>query len=251
MASRVAELIDEAVPRIAPVVRTDDRRPIPAAIYLDRQQFVRATNLPRDSRVAGLAVFPAGAIYLDGTELFTSIERVVPHEVAHVLMARALGDALPSLPAWLGEGVAEYAAGQRASHVDPAALQAIGRGQSLALVDLDAAIAARDSRSGLAYAESASLVHFLVSAHGEVVIGELLQSLRHTRHFETSLRDVTGWSLDGLEQNWRRSVSRRWGWRLLFRPALIYFIMLLLFAIGLIRHLLAKRRRQELPEDDW
>jgi hypothetical protein len=251
MAQRVAELMDEAVSRIAPVVATSDVSPVPAAIYSDRQEFVRATNLPRDSRVAGLAVFPAGVIYLDGTELFTSIERVVPHEVAHVLMARALGDALPALPDWAGEGVAEYAAGQRASFVDPTALQAIGRGQSLALAELDGAIEARDSTSGLAYAQSTSLVHFLVSEYGEEVIEDLLRSLRHTRDFEMSLLEVTGLDLDELERQWRRSVSRRWGWRLLFRPELIYLVMAVLLVIGVIRHLLERRRRQELPEEDW
>ncbi|MBN1459716.1 MAG: hypothetical protein JXA57_09260, partial [Armatimonadetes bacterium] len=233
------------------IVGTGDLSRVPAAIYLDRQEFVRATNLPHDSRVAGLAVFPAGVIYLDGTELFTSIERVVPHEVAHVLMARALSEAFPSLPAWVGEGVAEYAAGQRASFVDPAALQAIGRGRSLAVRDLDAAIRAQDSNSGLAYAQSTSLVHFLVSRQGDEVISELLGSLRRTRNFERSLQEVTGLDLNELEREWRRSVSRRWGWRLLFRPTLFYVIMLVLFAIGVIRYLLEKRRRQELEEEDW
>jgi len=251
MAQRVAELMDEAVPRIAPIVGTDDLSPVPAVIYLDRQEFVRATNLPHDSRVAGLAVFPAGVIYLDGTELFTSIERVVPHEVAHVLTARALGDAFSSLPRWVGEGVAEYAAGQRASFVDPTALQAIGRGKSVALRDLDAAILAQDSNSGLAYAQSTSLIYFLVSRQGEEVIGELLASLRRTRNFEMSLDEVTGLDSDELQREWRVSVSRRWGWRLLFRPALIYVVMLVLFAIGVIRYLLQKRRRQELAEEDW
>ena len=79
----------------------------------------------------------------------------------------------------------------------------------------------------------------------------MLRSLRRTRDFEVSLLEVTGLGLDELERQWRRSVSRRWGWRLLLRPALIYVVMLVLFAIGVIRYLRERRRRQELPDEDW
>ncbi|MDH4180315.1 MAG: hypothetical protein OEV33_07365, partial [Armatimonadota bacterium] len=96
VAYEVAAIIDECTPRIAPVVGAADLRPVPTAIYLDRKDFIEATGMPPRSRVVGLATFPAGVIHIDGTELLASIEKVVPHEVGHVMVARALGPALPA-----------------------------------------------------------------------------------------------------------------------------------------------------------
>ncbi len=251
-ARAVAALIDEAVPRIAPVVATSDLRPVPAQVYLDRRAFVEATGIPAESRVVGLATFPSEVVHIDATGLLTAIERVVPHEVGHVMMARALGPALPALPVWLNEGIAEYLAGERAAQVDPVWVQALARGSALQLSELDAAINERGQTAGLAYAEAASIVNFLVAQHGEGVIAELLGSLAQTRDVEVALREVTGWGSAELESAWRSSVVRRWRWPLLIRsPVLIYGLMAVLFLIGLARHLRERRRRQEMLAEDW
>jgi hypothetical protein len=197
-------------------------------------------------------VLPEGVIHVDGTGVFSSIERVVPHEVGHVLIGRALGPALPALPLWVNEGTAEYMAGERAAQADPAALRAIGRGKGMGLDELDDAIASRGADAGIAYAQAASLVNFLVDQHGETVIADLLQSLRQTRDFSISLDRVTGLTTAELETSWRESVSRRWRWILLFQSsAPIFTLMLLLFLVGVIRFYREKRRRQEMPDDDW
>ncbi len=250
-ARQVAALIDEAVPRIAPIVGTDNLGPVAARIYLDRKAFVEATGIPRRSRVTGLATFPAGVIHIDGTGLLATIERVVPHEVGHIMIARAVGRALPSLPLWTNEGIAEYVAGETSTHVDPVWVRAVGRGAALELAELDGAIAERGEGSGLAYAEAASLVNFLVNRHGEEVIADLLRSLARTHDFEASLQEVTGGSIEELETTWRRSVVRAWRWPLLAQsPILIYGLMALLFVIGLARYLRERRRRQEIYEQD-
>ena len=248
----VAAIIAECAPRIAPVVGATDLRPIPTAIYLDRKAFIAATGMPPRSRVVGLATFPAGAIHIDGTGLLASIEKVVPHEVGHVMVARALGPALPALPTWFNEGIAEYVAGETAAQVDPIWVQAVGGGSSLDLADLDAAIGERGEQAGLAYAESASIVNFLVAERGEAVIADLIRSLARTRDFERSLQEVTGWRTSELESTWRRAVVRRWRWPLLFQsPLVLYGVMVLLFLIGLVRHFRERRRRQEMPEREW
>jgi len=251
-AEHVAALIDESVPRIANTLDVADRRPVTAAVYLDRHAFAEATGVPIDSHVVGLATFPAGVIHIDGGELFAAIERVVPHEVCHIMIARALGPAFDTLPLWAHEGIAEYGAGERAAQVDPVWMKALGRGISLEVEELDETIRGRGRNSGLAYAQSTSLVNFLVDTHGEAVIAKLLHSLPQTRDFGESLVEVTGWSIEELEARWRRSVSRRWRWVVLFdSPITIYTLMVMLFLIGLARYLRKRRQRQDIFEEDW
>ena len=245
VAYEVAAIIDECTPRIAPVVGAADLRPVPAAIYVDRKAFIAATGMPPRSRVVGLATFPAGVIHIDGTGLLASIEKVVPHEVGHVMVARALGPALPALPTWFNEGIAEYVAGETAAQVDPVWVRAVGQGSSLDVAELNAAIDERGEQAGLAYAESASIVNFLVAERGETVIADLMGSLARTRDFETSLQEVTGWRTSELESTWRKAVVRRWRWPLLFQsPVVVYGVMVLLFLIGLVRYLRERRRRR-------
>lgn len=225
---------------------------MPARVYPDRASYVAAAGLPRDSTIVGLATFPDGVIHIDGGGLLVSIEKVVPHEVAHVMVARALGPALPSLPLWVNEGIAEYAAGQRAARVDPLTLRALGRGEALPLRDLDHAFHAGNRHAPAAYTQAASVIHFLVAERGEEVMPALLRAVREHRQFEPALQQTTGWSLPELEARWRRSLASRWRWALLLRsPTLPLGLMLLLFIVGLIRHLWERRRRQELPDEDW
>lgn len=252
VAGRVAGLIDEAVPRIAALLRIDDLRPVPAFVYLDRSRFLEATGRHPRSTVVGLATLPAGVIHIDGTGLLAAIERVVPHEVGHVMIGRAVGRALPALPVWLNEGVAEYVAGERAAQVDPVTLRAVGRGNALPLSELDPAFRSLGNTNPLAYAEATSLVNFLVAQRGESVIADLLASLRQHGDFAVALEQTTGWTVSELESAWRLSVAERWRWPLLLQsPVLPFAVMLLLFIVGLVRFLRERRRRQEMPDEDW
>ncbi|MCJ7821934.1 MAG: peptidase MA family metallohydrolase, partial [Armatimonadetes bacterium] len=213
VAGRVAAAVDEAVPRIAPLVGAQDLRPVQAYVYDDRERFRRATGLPRQSTITGIATFPDEVIHIDGTGLLASIEKIVPHEVGHVMIGRALGPAVFALPHWANEGIAEYVAGERAAQVDPVALQAIGRGSAFDLRNLDEAIRAGGERAGgeragLAYAQSASLVNFLVAERREPVIADLLAALRERGDFESALQQSAGFSLPELESAWRGSLSR-------------------------------------------
>jgi hypothetical protein len=252
VAGRVAAAVDEAVPRIAPLVGAQDLSPVQAYVYQDRERFRRATGLPRQSTIVGIATFPEEVIHIDGTGLLASIEKIVPHEVGHVMTARALGPAVLALPRWANEGIAEYVAGERAAQVDPVALRAIGSGSVLHMRDLDDAIRAGGDSAGLAYAQSASLVNFLVAERREPVIADLLAALRETGDFEPALQRSAGFSLPDLESAWRGSLSRRWRWPMLFHSgAPVLLLMLVLFIAGLIRHLIERRRRKEMPEQDW
>lgn len=251
-ALRVASLVDQAVSRIAPLVGARDLRPVRAIIYLDRGRFLAATQMPPRAPVVGLATFPSEIIYIDGTGLLTSIERIVPHEVAHVMVARSLGPAASSLPTWANEGIAEYAAGENSSQVDPVTLRAIGQGRFIPLIDLDAAFRDKGDTSSLAYAEAASIVNTLVTSRGPQVIAQLLTATRERGSFASALSQVTGMDEAQLDSSWRRSVSRRWRWPLLFdSQALLLVAMLILFLLAYIRYRRERRRRQEMPDSDW
>jgi len=246
LAHQAAALMDAAVPAAARVTGASDLSPVRAVVFGNRGPFSAATGVARGNPVVGLAVFPEQVIYLDGSGAFSSLSRVVPHEVGHVMEYRAAGAGAGALPRWFNEGVAEHVAGPTPAYVDATALAGLRQGGTLPMAKLEAAFQDPD-RVGLAYAESASLVEFLVQRKGEGVIAALLAEVRRGRDFPGALRDVAGLAPGEWEEAWQDSLRRRW----FAAPdlnVLLWLAMVVLLLLAFVRMVRERRRRREEAE---
>ena len=104
-------------------------------------------------------------------------------------------------------------------------------------------------RVGPAYAESASLVEYLVRRSGEGVIAKVLGELREGADFPTALHVASGLTPSELEAAWLASMRARW----LFAPdlnTLLWLGMVVLLFIAFVRMLRQRRRKQDEAETE-
>ncbi len=133
---------------------------------------------------------------------------VLVHELSHVALRRAVRG--HPLPRWFVEGVA-------IEHADEHDLErfrrlsgAAGSGRLHRLRDLDTRFPRDTAGVSLAYAQAASLVHFLRSEEGpEDRFARLIATLREGIPFAEALPVAYGWSLGELEAAWREDVEGR------------------------------------------
>lgn len=151
-----------------------------------------------------VVLFPARTpAYPDG-----SLEELLGHEVAHVLIARAAPGA--ELPRWFHEGVATVAGGS----------WGFADRSRLVLLDPDeGGLAALDSRFDggpaeieRAYALSAAFVRSLLQRHGREAAARVLAEAAHGAPFAAAFAQATGESLAEAEAAfWRRhGLFYRW-----------------------------------------
>lgn len=136
------------------------------------------------------------------------------HELAHLLLHQNI--APTALPKWLDEGVAQWASGGMADilHTGEKDLlrQAALSHHLMPLADISRTFP--DSPRGLmlAYEESKSFVEYIVKHYGEAKLRSLLHSLEKQGTIEQAVYDNYGVSLDMLEQNWKKTLSREISW---------------------------------------
>ncbi len=125
-----------------------------------------------------------------------SLDTVLQHEVAHVLIARAARRR--PVPRWFNEGLAMYAA-RPWGFDDRSRLvwATFGRGPTLA--ELDGDFRAGSYRSSKAYALAGAFVRFLLDRHGPEVAGSILAGLGDDLSFAAAFRRATGSSLAAAE----------------------------------------------------
>ena len=182
---------------------------------LDRfTRSIRVVLAPESSEVAGrtpgwvsgfadgqawtMVVFPARVpSYPDRT-----LEALVQHEVAHILVDAAAGG--QPLPRWFHEGVATVAAREWGLE-DGAryAMAVVGR-RERTTEDLDAGFAVGGRRAARAYALSASLVRMLESDFGPDVTARILEGVRRGSSFRVAFRHATGQPLARVERRFFR-----------------------------------------------
>lgn len=223
------ELVFEAPPELAGEVRRlqdMDRRRLVGAARLaglgDPGPPVRVILVPESSPVArrvpawvaGFArgadapvvLFPARA----GAYPYDSLEELLQHEVAHVLIDRAAGG--HPVPRWLHEGIA-MTAGERWGLNDTGRFAfEVARAGRYPLRDIDRLFSGSDADVKRAYAISGAFVHDLLRHHGSDVTARLLAGLRRGRPFEAAFRDAVGEPLASVEASfWRRqTLWNRW-----------------------------------------
>ena len=134
------------------------------------------------------------------------METEIPHELAHVMMYRALGDGYANQPAWLIEGFASSMELYPNLEYKRALDDASQKNNLLAFNDLCASFPADAANAFLAYAQSQSFVNYLRAAQGNSGITRLMDLYRDGLSCDLGATKAFGASLDQLDRNWRETV---------------------------------------------
>jgi hypothetical protein len=133
--------------------------------------------------------------------------RAMVHEMTHVVIYQATFTCGSFVPAWLDEGLAMFNEGP----LEPAYRQilqtAIDRDETFAVRSLLGGFPNDPSEAQLAYAQSQSLVTYLVEEYGPARMQELFEAFRDLGAINATMEKVYGFDQEGLNLRWRESVG--------------------------------------------
>jgi len=137
------------------------------------------------------------------------MERVVPHELAHLSLYRYTGPAgYDNLPTWLIEGIATHFERRPSVSYALALENALETGQLLPLESLCGPFPMEENAVRLAYAQSASVVSYLRRTYGWSGIRALIAAYTDGLSCEAGLRRALSLNFIALEREWRAAQAQ-------------------------------------------
>jgi Peptidase MA superfamily len=225
--------------RVAPgplrlVVVPDGRR-------LDSLTLGRA---PRWGAAVALPALRTIVIRADADDL----SRTLRHELAHLALHQQVD---VRVPLWFDEGFAGWAAGEWDRLGNLELNLAVARGALPGLRALDGALRGTETSADAAYALAVSAVTELARRNPSGTLVPLLGRLNEGGDFEAAVLATTGLTMDRFEEEWQRSVRRRYGlvtWLLAGGG----WVLIAVAVLGLVHfRRRADRARREALDHGW
>ena len=224
----------------------------PIRVILAPESSELARNTPR--WIAGLAHAGAEVIVLFPARARSyphdSLDALLQHEVAHILVARAAKGR--DVPRWFNEGLAMAA--ERAWDLEDHTRLAWGIvwDGHVPVAELDGLFQGDRRATGRAYALSGAFVRDLLRTYGSASAGQILSLLARDRSFEDAFHEATGEPLAAAEDTFwaRQRLWERWI-PMLTRPFTLWMgvTLLALYAIWAHRRKRAAQRRKWEEEE--
>lgn len=184
-------------------------------VYADQSDFMANTGQPpwslgyadRDVRLLNSRAI---VTYLQEQDFF---EGVLPHEIGHLILRDFVGPSA-TIPLWFDEGVAQSQESQKVAFADQLMPRLIVLGRYLPLdqlVSVDIRSETDKLRVRIFYAQSVSVVNFLIKNYGHEAFGRLCRSIGEGNSFERSLAMAYAssiGSIKALENKWIDSQRR-------------------------------------------
>ncbi len=129
--------------------------------------------------------------------------RVIAHEFTHLVIHQMIFNPYGDLPTWLDEGLAMYAEGEMQPYMMSLLKESIEEDSLISVRSLSSPFSAYAGESMLAYAQSHSLVQFLIERYGQEEMYELLCIFKQGSQYDDALFQVYGFDMDGLDSQWQ------------------------------------------------
>ena len=176
----------------------------PAVLVNGRGESLRSyppiSQTSRDTQLyGGFAFGDYGSLVLGGL----SREGLI-HELTHLMLAEAVDSPRARVPDWLNEGLAMYFEGS--NHREPTLAQAVRSGRLIPLRHMQN-VPGRPEDVRLFYAQSASVVRFMLQEFGKPNMTALLNQLNGGRDLGEALEISYGLNVDQLDAVWRAYLS--------------------------------------------
>ena len=197
----------QALARLAEDTGAELEKPVELYIYANAQDLQGAMIYPQEWTggvtftrygVVAIGIAPAN---LDWGK------RAIAHELTHLVINQVTLNPYIDLPTWLDEGLAMHTEGSLEAAFADSLSMAIAGNRLISVRSLASPFSAYAEESVLAYAESYSLVDFLITNYGGDKMLELLNTFRQGSSYDGALEEVYGFDMDGLDALWRAYVT--------------------------------------------
>ncbi|MFH1201347.1 MAG: peptidase MA family metallohydrolase [Candidatus Omnitrophota bacterium] len=178
-------------------------------IYKDSQEYLKATGMPDWSAGTAIGRHKIIETYASSINFF---DNLLPHELAHIIFREFINQE-QNVPLWLDEGVAQYMEKTGRSHSKKIIKDALNDNTFFELTDLakiDIRTEKDDARVHLFYAESLSVVDFLIKELAPYRFCNFSKALRRGASIDDALKaayqDASINNLDDLGKVWKKSL---------------------------------------------
>ena len=130
-------------------------------------------------------------------------KRAIAHELTHLVIHQVTLNPYSDLPVWLDEGLAMHSEGSLEPVLQDYLNGAIAQDRLISVRSLSSPFSAYAGEAALSYAQSYSLVEFLISSYGREKMFELLSTFKEGATYDGALERVYGFDIDGLDEQWR------------------------------------------------
>jgi hypothetical protein len=134
----------------------------------------------------------------------------IAHELTHLVIHQITLNPYNDLPVWLDEGLAMSSEETTGPEFSTALREAIAGGRLISVQSLCSPFSAFSDEAVLSYAQSLSLVEYLITSYGQAKMFELLTTFKQGSGYDDALEAVYGFDMDELDGLWREYVTGKY-----------------------------------------
>jgi len=184
-------------------------KPISIFVYANTTDLQGAMIFPQEW-TGGVAFTEYGliAIGVPVNELSWG-KRAVAHELGHMVIHQMTFSPYGAivLPTWLDEGLAMHAEGKPDPYLESWLKKAISENKLISVRSLSSPFSAKPEDAYISYAQSQSLVEFLIQNYGKDKMLNILSLLKEGNSCDDAMNEVYGFDQDGLDALWRKHIT--------------------------------------------
>jgi len=197
----------QALVQLAEDTGAELEKPVKLYIYANAQDLRGAMIYPQEW-TGGVAFTRYGIIAIGiASDNLNWGRRAIAHELTHLVIHQMTLNPYNDLPTWLDEGLAMHTEGALGPQFTTYLNKAIAEKSLISVRSLSSPFSAYAEQSYLSYAQSYSLVDFLISNYRQAKMLELLLTFRQGSSYDGALEKVYGFDMDGLDVLWQDYVT--------------------------------------------
>ena len=193
----------ETLLRLAEDTGAQLRRPSRIYIYPSARELQGAMIFPQEW-TGGVAFTGYGTIAIGiGADNLAWGKKAMAHELTHLVIDQMTLNPYNDIPIWLDEGLAMRSEGLIEPQFTSYLLKALTEGGLFSVRSLSSPFSADTEKALLSYAQSHSLVEFLISSYGQEKMLELLETFEEGSTYDGAFEKVYGFDMDELDILWQ------------------------------------------------